>query len=204
MQRRRTLFGPRPFVRAGGAPTVRPVRAAAAGRVGTWRRGRALAVTLSTAAILGACNLPDPPWVATAQEETAPPAVAPALDSVYAAFSRAYASANVQVLMDEVYAPGAYYLPPGLPILEGQDQFRGQFSFLEAYAREGGPGPDISFRIVDRDVDGDLAYDIGIYTIRSPDAPPDSEGDQGKFVVVWKRNARGEWRIHADSYSAME
>ena len=45
-----------------------------------------------------------------------------ALDSVYAAFSRAYAAANVQILMDEVYAPGAFYLSPGLPILEGQDE----------------------------------------------------------------------------------
>lgn len=189
MQRCRTPSRPGPLVRAdpGGRSRLAPL----------------LAVTATFTAILGACDLPYPPWVAT-EEQAAPPPAAPALDSVYAAFSRAYASANVQMLMDEVYAPGAYYLSPGLPILEGHDQFRGQFSFLEVYAREGGPGPEISFRIVDRDVDGDLAYDVGIYTIRSPGAPPDAGGDQGKFVVVWKRNARGEWRIHADSYSAME
>lgn len=168
----------------------------------TRRHVRGLAIALTATAILGACDLPDPPWVTT--EEPPAPDVAAALDSVYAAFSRAYASANVQMLMEEVYAPGAYYLSPGLPILEGQDQFRGQFSFLEPYARDGGPGPEISFQIVDRDVDGDLAYDIGIYTLRPPGAPPDAEGGRGKFVVVWKRNSRGEWRIHADSYSAME
>lgn len=154
-------------------------------------------------AVVGACDVPAPPWVETTSEERTPGGVDAALDSVYATFSEAYARANVQLLMDEVYARGAFYLPPGTPILEGQDRFRGRFSFLERYARNGGPGPEISFQIVDRDVDGNLAYDIGIYTLRPPDGS-EAGASRGKFVVVWKRNADGEWRIHADSFSAME
>jgi len=183
---RRTPFRTRPRDRAGGS---RPTRALPT-----------LAVA-ALAAVLGACDMPPPPW--TEAEDPPAPQAGAALDSVYATFSEAYARANVQLLMDRVYAPDAYYLPPGTPILEGQDQFRGQFSFLERYAREGAPGPEISFDIADRDVDGDLAYDIGVYTLRAPDAPED-EVSQGKFVVVWKRNAQGEWRIHADSYSPLE
>lgn len=185
MQHCRTLFRPRPPRWAGGA-----------------RVPLALITALALAATLGGCDLPAPPWVAETEGRT-PAAVDAALDSVYATFTEAYARANVQLLMDRVYAHDAYYLPPGTPILEGQDQFRGQFSFLERYARGDGPGPEISFDIVDRDVDGDLAYDIGVYTLRAPDAPP-GEVSRGKFVVVWKRNARGEWRIHADSYSPVE
>lgn len=162
------------------------------------RRAGALLV----AVLLGGCTIPEPPdgTRTGAEEDTA--AVADALDARYAAFSEAYARANVQMLMDQVYAPDAFYLPPGSPILEGQDQFRGQFSFLERFARAGAPGPDISFDIVDRDIAGDLAYDIGVYTIRSPDAP-DGQAGQGKFIVIWKRTG-GEWRIHADAYSPVD
>lgn len=184
MQLGRTPFQPRPPWWAAGALVSRaPIRA------------------LVLAAIVGGCDRPAPPRVVETGEQT-PGAVNAALDSVYAAFSEAYARANVQMLMDRVYAPDAFYMPAGSPILEGQDQFRGQFSFLEPYARDGLPGPDIAFDIIDRDVDGDLAYDIGIYTI-DPGAPGGQPG-RGKFLVVWKRNSQGEWRIHADSFSPLE
>lgn len=127
---------------------------------------------------------------------------AAALDSVYATFAAAYDSANVQLLMDEVYHPDAFYLPPDSPILQGQDYFRGQFSFLERYARAGGPGPGIEFEIVDREIRSDLAYDVGTYTIRPPNAP-DAEGTRGKFIVIWKRGQDGEWRIWADGFSSV-
>lgn len=170
------------------------------GRVSAAAGARLLAVGLATGLLAAACAWPDPD-AGSAESRRAADA---ALDSVYATFSRAYARANVHILMDEVYAPGAFYLPPGSPILTGQDQFRGQFSFLERYARTEGPGPDISFEIVDRDLDGDLAYDIGVYTIRAPGAPADDPGTRGKFIVIWKRDQRGEWRIHADAFSAMD
>ena len=155
-----------------------------------------LAAALATAVLLSvpACAPePGPPSTSTASA---------ALDSVYATFTEAYARANVQLLMDEVYAPDAYYLPPDSPILEGQDQFRGQFSFLERYARTDEPGPAISFEVVDREIAGDLAYDIGVYTLRPPGAPADAGGGKGKFVVIWKR-IDGQWRIWADAFSGM-
>ncbi|MGK7311284.1 MAG: YybH family protein [Candidatus Longimicrobiales bacterium M2_2A_002] len=147
--------------------------------------------------LVTACTVPDP----DAAAERA--AVNAALDSVYATFSEAYARADITLLMDEVYAEDAYYLPPDSPILQGQDQFRGQFSFLERFARDGGPGPRISFDIVDRDIDGDLAYDIGVYSIVAPGAAGDAEPGRGKFIVIWKR-IDGDWRIRADGFSPLE
>ncbi|MFO7893121.1 MAG: nuclear transport factor 2 family protein [Longimicrobiales bacterium] len=160
----------------------------------------ALSATLAALLCLfvTACTVPDPE--AAAQRG----AVNAALDSVYATFSEAYAQANITLLMDGVYARDAYYLPPGSPILHGQDQFRGQFSFLERYTRDGGAGPEIAFEIVDREISGGMAYDVGVYTLRAPDASPEAEGSRGKFIVIWKRNSRGEWRIHADGFSAID
>ena len=158
--------------------------------------GRLTAATLAALALVAGCQRAPEPDASEA-------AVGAALDSVYAAMSEAYVRANIQLLMDEVYAEDAYYLPPDYPILHGQDQFRGQFSFLERYALDNGPGPEISFEIVDREIAGDLAYDIGTYTIRPPGAPADIEPGQGKFIVVWKR-IDGEWRIWADAFSSLD
>ena len=66
---------------------------------------------------------------------------------------------------------------------------------------EGGFQMALSFNSVDRDIDGDLAYDIGYYTlIRTQDGGEISRS-KGKFVVVLKRVPDGSWRIHADGYS---
>jgi len=131
-------------------------------------------------------------------------AVASELDSIYGVFTRAYAEADVDLLMDSVYAADGYYLPPNAPILEGQESFRDQFAnFLGPIAERGGPGPDISFDIRDRSVSGDLAYDIGVYTIRPAGAPADAPGSRGKFIVIWKRGPAGHWRIHADGFSGL-
>ncbi|MGI9039353.1 MAG: YybH family protein [Gemmatimonadota bacterium] len=125
------------------------------------------------------------------------------LDAVYETFVRAYHEADVDLLMREVYAEDGFYLPPNQPILSGQGEFRQSFAgFLDRFREAGDPGPDISFNIVDRDIEGDLAYDIGIYTLR-PAGDAEATGNRGKFIVIWKRNAAGEWRIHADGFSGM-
>lgn len=179
-------------------PATRTTRATRAPRA-----TRAAAGTLAIAALLGACQpAPEPDQAEGADRDRT--SVEGELDRVYSSFTRAYAEADVQMLMDSVYADSAYYLPPNSPILRGQDQFRGQFGFLEPFAREGRPGPRIAFEIVDREIRDDLAYDIGVYTIRPPDAAPGAVGSRGKFVVIWKRDDAGEWRIWADAFNPVD
>lgn len=160
-------------------------------------RGLARAAAAAAVAVVAvACG---PASEAEPNQEQEATAVAADLDSIYGVFTEAYRNADVERLMREVYATDGYYLPPGGPILEGQEQFRRNFEFLDRY--EAGAGPRISFEILDRDVSGDLAYDIGYYTLRSPDDAGEAGGDRGKFIVIWKRDARGSWRIHADGYN---
>lgn len=159
-------------------------------------------------ALFAGCTFNDSPEAdapsTDASTGSADSSVAAELDSIYGVFTRAYAEADVDLLMDSVYARDGYYLPPNAPILEGQASFRDQFAgFLGPIAERGGPGPDISFDIRDRGISGGLAYDIGVYTLRPPGAPPGAEGNQGKFIVIWKRTTGGHWRIHADGFSGM-
>jgi uncharacterized protein (TIGR02246 family) len=135
-----------------------------------------------------------------AHAQSAKSAYDQAFDAVYAKFSEGYKRAD-PAMVAALYTPDAFYLQPGRMITRGQDSVLSAFSFLNSF-RNRPTGPAIGFRIVDRQVSGDLAWDIGYYLMNN-DGSPITEQDQpgGKFIVLWKRGADGQWRIHADGYS---
>jgi len=53
----------------------------------------------------------------------------------------------------------------------------------------------ISFQIVQRKVDKDLAFDVGIYTIRQSKDGQEVGTGQGKFVVVAVREKAVPWQM---------
>ena len=121
-----------------------------------------------------------------------------AFDDVYAAFTRAYRDGD-PAAVTALYTDDAYYLAPGDSIARGA--VGRHFAWLDRYAD--GQGPIVEFEIVERDVAGDLGYDVGYYRIRNADAPADA-WSVGKFLVIWKRGADGVWRIHADGFSGVQ
>ena len=61
----------------------------------------------------------------------------------------------------------------------------------------------IGFRIFQREVIGDLGYDVGVYTLTATGPDGESRTDRGKFVVVTKKGADGKWRFAVDGYSGL-
>ena len=120
-----------------------------------------------------------------------------AFEEAYAAFSAAYRAGDPAAVA-ALYADDAFYLAPGGEIERGE--VARHFEFLSSF--EPGTGPVIEFEIVDRAISGELAYDIGYYTLRRAEA--DSSEGRGKFIVIWKRGADGVWQIHADGYSGVD
>src|SRR6266568_1279319 len=53
-----------------------------------------------------------------------------------------------------------------------------------------------AFRVESLEVEsaGDLAYEMGRYTLYAGD---NDAADEGKYIIIWKREA-GQWRIHRD------
>lgn len=141
-------------------------------------------------------------WVVpmSGQESAAegPADVEPALEEAYASFTRAYRDADPDAVA-ALYTEDAFYLQPGSPIRKGRETIRQGFARYLGRFAEAERGPSIEFEIVDRDVRGDLAYDIGYYRIRAREEAP---VQRGKFIVIWKRADDGAWRIHADGFSA--
>ena len=123
-------------------------------------------------------------------------------DAVYAKFTEGYKRGDPATVIG-LYTPDAFYLQPGRKIERGAGVLKNAFGFLSSY--QGKPsGPAIGFEIVDRQVSGDIGWDIGYYKFNG-DGQPITAGTEpaGKFIVLWKRVADGQWRIFADGYSSV-
>ena len=126
------------------------------------------------------------------------------IDAIYKSFSEAYRTLEVEKVTN-LYTENAAYLPPDSEILQGRQQIRPTFkSFFDLVKKEGRT-MTISFRIVQRRADKNLAFDVGIYTIRQfKDGAPVGNPGQGKFVVVAVKEKDGKWRFQVDGYSSLK
>jgi uncharacterized protein (TIGR02246 family) len=122
------------------------------------------------------------------------------IDDVYRRFSEAYKKFDPEAVTN-LYTDDAFYLSPGSDVKRGRENVRAVFSGYFNSVKNAGGSLAISFQILDRSVSGDLAYDVGIYTVTEKSADGKPRAGRGKFVVVAKRMKNDDWRFHIDSYS---
>lgn len=125
------------------------------------------------------------------------------IDAIYAAFSDAYRTLDVEKVSG-LYSETVAYLPPNSPVLNGRDEVRPTFKSFFDWIRNEGRTMTISFRILQRTAEKKLAYDVGIYTIRQfKDGREVGSGD-GKFVTVAVKQKDGKWRFQVDAYNELK
>lgn len=122
------------------------------------------------------------------------------IDAVYAQFSEAYRTLD-PAKVGNLYSQDASYLPPDQEILLGRDKIRPTFDSFFEWAKQEGRTMTISFRIVQRKVDKNLGYDVGVYTLRQFKDGKEVASGQGKFVVVAIREKSGKWLFQVDGYN---
>ncbi len=89
------------------------------------------------------------------------------------------------------YAEDAAYLPPDMPGLLGR-------AAIEARLQEEYSMMDIELSVTSRDmrVGGDIAYTVGVHTVRlTPKEGGDTMEASGKHVVTLARQADGSWKV---------
>ena len=94
-----------------------------------------------------------------------------------------------------VYAPDGRLMPPNATAAVGREAVR------EAWTRMlGTPGSALTFAPVEVRLAkaADMACDIGTWERPGPDG---KVGDQGKYIVVWKK-LHGEWKVVADIFNS--
>ena len=112
-------------------------------------------------------------------------AVTNAYEAVAASFQRGDADSIAALYTDD-----AELFVPGVPVIQGKSAIR------EAWRGIVGSGGN-SVRIDIREVQEsrDIAFDSGHFTATAADG---TVLNTGKWIVIWKRNASGAWRIHRD------
>ena len=91
------------------------------------------------------------------------------------------------------YTADGKFLAPNRPIAEGRDQVARAWDGLLKL-----PNLALTFGPTRLEVAeaGDMAYEVGTYSL-SFDGPNGRANDEGKYVVVWKKE-EGAWRAAAD------
>jgi len=91
------------------------------------------------------------------------------------------------------YTPDGRFLVPNAPIAEGREAVGRMWAHLLAM-----PNVALNFgpTFIDAASSGDMAYEVGSYTLAF-DGEKGRIEDRGKYVVVWKKQADG-WKAAAD------
>ncbi len=130
------------------------------------------------------------------------PGVAPhdGLDAIYGGFAEGYKKLNAAAVAN-LYSETAAYLAPGKKIEIGRARVLASFTEFFDSVRQANGRLEISFRILQRQAEQNLAYDVGAYTLTSFNEKGEAHTSKGKFVVVAKREKDGVWRFQVDGYS---
>ncbi len=95
-----------------------------------------------------------------------------------------------------LYASDAALLPPGVARIDGRDAIQQYWQgMLDAGIK------DISLTTLEVEEAGDSAIEVGVISATAP-----GEGDvrvtlTGKYIVVWRRDGGGNWRLHRDIWN---
>lgn len=126
------------------------------------------------------------------------------IDAIYRTFSDAYRTLDVEKVVN-LYSETAAYLAPGDDIVQGRAAIRPSFKSFFDWVKKEDRTMTISFRIVQRRVERNLGYDVGVYTIRQfKDGKPVGDAGQGKFITIAVREKDGKWRFQVDGYSDLK
>ena len=125
------------------------------------------------------------------------------IDEIYRQFSESYKTLDVEKVTN-LYTATAAYLAPDDEITEGREKIRPNFKSFFDSVRNDGRTMTISFQIIQRKVEKNIGYDVGIYTIRTFKDGKQIGTGQGKFVVVAVREKDGKWRFQVDGYSGLK
>jgi uncharacterized protein (TIGR02246 family) len=145
---------------------------------------------LAAAVLLGAAPL-------SAQMQRADSAAdVAAIQEVARRFSAAYVRGDAAAITD-LYTPDAVIFPERSEAIGGTDAIRRYWTFA--------PGRRITRHRLTATavvVDGDHAYDHGVYEVAGESDGKPWGPTGGKYVVVWRREPAG-WRIQLDMWNSL-
>ena len=118
-----------------------------------------------------------------------------AIEQVNARFVEAFKAGDAAAI-SSLYTETAKMLPPDATEVVGREAIR----MLWQGAIDDGV-KDLTLKAIDVEACGDLAYEVGSFSIRVPAENDAMTTAGGKYLVIWKRGADGRWRLHVDTWN---
>lgn len=155
---------------------------------------RLLLAFMAAALVLSACSQYQPQEKAALGPE--PAEIRQAIEETNQRFAAAFNKADVGAVA-QFYTEDAIMFPPNSDMARGREQIEAQ---LKKDIEQLG-AKDLTLHTMDVQVSGDTAYEAGHYTItvQPPGAGPLQ--DEGKYLVVWKRQADESWKLQRDIWN---
>lgn len=93
------------------------------------------------------------------------------------------------------YADDAIQMPDRGALIRGKENMRKGWEQMLAT-----PGPGLTFATTGVEVarSGDIAYEYGTYDYATKDAKGRVHDEKGKYLVAWKKQADGSWKVAVD------
>jgi ketosteroid isomerase-like protein len=113
------------------------------------------------------------------------------LEEEVAAWSKAYNQSDAAGCT-AMYAEDAMMLPPNQTMARGKQAVK---EFNQRMLDQ--VGGNISNRIIEFGVAGDLAYQVGTYAITDTKTP-----DEGKFVNIFRQQKDGSWKLQVAIFNS--
>jgi len=110
-------------------------------------------------------------------------------------YSAAIREGNVAGVVD-AYTVDATLVPPDGEILKGRRAIEELYKQFFQMGMK-----DIAFTTIEVGGSGDTAYEIGKTKVRIQPEGQAAMMDSTKYLVIWKRQADGAWKVHVDIWN---
>lgn len=142
------------------------------------------------AALFSACVLAIA-WAGSAQAQSAKAEIEAVIGEFEAAFNGKDAAA-----VAELYAADAAIFPPESPRIDGKEG-------IGNYWRGGIDAglSDLDLSAVEIEDSGNTAHEVGTFSLKAPVEGGGSSDIKGQYIVIWKKNGEGKWRLYRDIWN---
>jgi uncharacterized protein (TIGR02246 family) len=150
---------------------------------------------------IAACEQQEAEEAGTAEETPAVDAAAVEehIRSMDARFEQGMSAGDAEGLVT-LYAPDAMVLAPGMPLAQGTDAVRSVWQQMFAAGPPTGVSLDTQKVVVSES--GDMAYQVGTFSMTIPGPDGSTVTETGKFVTIHEATEGGEWKIVVDTWNS--